>query len=31
MERDGTLLDDYILSLVGSERPRVCFLPYRLG
>jgi dipeptidase E len=31
MERDGTLLDDYILSLVGSERPRVCFLPTASG
>ena len=31
MERDGTLLDDYILSLVGSGRPRVCFLPTASG
>ena len=31
MERDGALLDDYILSLVGSGRPRVCFLPTASG
>ncbi len=31
MERDGTLLDDYILSLVGAGRPRVCFLPTASG
>jgi len=31
MERDGTLLDDYVLSLIGSERPRVCFLPTASG
>jgi dipeptidase E len=31
MERDGTLLDDYVLSLVGADRPRVCFLPTASG
>ncbi|HUB73621.1 MAG TPA: peptidase E [Solirubrobacteraceae bacterium] len=31
MERDGTLLDDYVLSLVRSPRPRVCFLPTASG
>jgi len=31
MEKDGSLLDDYILSLLGSERPRVCFLPTASG
>jgi dipeptidase E len=31
MERDGTLLDDYVLSLVGAPRPRVCFLPTASG
>ncbi len=31
MERDGTLLDDYVLSLVGAARPRVCFLPTASG
>jgi len=31
MERDGTLLDDYILSLLGPGRPRVCFLPTASG
>src|SRR6476661_1726939 len=31
MERDGTLLDDYVLSLLGTERPRVCFLPTASG
>ena len=31
MERDGTLLDDYVLSLLDAERPRVCFLPTASG
>jgi dipeptidase E len=31
MERDSSLLDDYVLSLTGSERPRVCFLPTASG
>lgn len=30
-ERDGTLLDDYVLSLVDAVRPRVCFLPTASG
>jgi dipeptidase E len=28
---DDTRLDDYVLSLVGRERPRVCFLPTASG
>jgi dipeptidase E len=31
MERDSTLLDDYVLSLLDSGRPRVCFLPTASG
>jgi dipeptidase E len=31
MEPDGSLLDDYVLSLTGAERPRVCFLPTASG
>jgi dipeptidase E len=31
MEREGSLLDDYVLSLTGKERPRVCFLPTASG
>jgi dipeptidase E len=31
MERDGSLLDDYVLSLLSPERPRVCFLPTASG
>ncbi len=31
MERGNTLLDDYVLSLTGKERPRVCFLPTASG
>ena len=31
MERDGSLLDDYVLSLSASARPRVCFLPTASG
>jgi peptidase E len=31
MEPGNPLLDDYVLSLVGRERPRVCFLPTASG
>jgi peptidase E len=31
MERDSSVLDDYVLSLTDSERPRVCFLPTASG
>ena len=31
MEKDSSLLDDYILSLTGAARPRVCFLPTASG
>ncbi len=31
MEKDSSLLDDYILSLTCSARPRVCFLPTASG
>jgi dipeptidase E len=31
MEKDGSLLDDYVLSLAGRPRPRVCFLPTASG
>src|SRR3954451_18629058 len=31
MERDNTLLDDYVLGLADKERPRVCFLPTASG
>jgi dipeptidase E len=33
MEQDGSLLDDYVLSLArgGASRPRVCFLPTASG
>jgi dipeptidase E len=31
MERDSSLLDDYILSLTHATRPRVCFLPTASG
>jgi peptidase E len=31
MERDSSLLDDYILSLTCATRPRVCFLPTASG
>ncbi len=31
MERESSLLDDYILSLVEAPRPRVCFLPTASG
>src|SRR3954453_20090358 len=31
MGRDNTLLDDYVLNLARTERPRVCFLPTASG
>jgi dipeptidase E len=31
MEKDGSMLDDYVLSLTGARRPRVCFLPTASG
>ena len=31
MERDSSLLDDYVLSLTDADRPRVCFLPTASG
>jgi dipeptidase E len=31
MERDSSLIDDYVLSLTDSDRPRVCFLPTASG
>jgi peptidase E len=31
MERDNTLLDDYVLGLAATERPRICFLPTASG
>src|SRR6202165_1628775 len=31
MEKDSSLLDDYVLSLIGAARPRVCFLPTASG
>ncbi len=31
MEKDGSLLDEYVLSLLKSSRPRVCFLPTASG
>lgn len=31
MEKEGSLLDDYILSLLHTPRPRVCFLPTASG
>ena len=31
MEKDGSLLDDYVLSLTRAVRPRVCFLPTASG
>ena len=31
MEKDSSLLDDYMLSLTGSARPRMCFLPTASG
>jgi peptidase E len=31
VEKDSSLLDDYVLSLTGVLRPRVCFLPTASG
>ena len=31
MQPDNPLLDDYILSLVAREKPRVCFLAQAMG
>jgi peptidase E len=31
MEKDSSLLDDYVLSLIDAPRPRVCFLPTASG
>jgi peptidase E len=31
MEREGSLLDDYVVSLTGCTRPQVCFLPTASG
>ena len=31
MEKSSSLLDDYILSLTGAARPRICFLPTASG
>jgi dipeptidase E len=31
MERDSSLLDDYVLSVTDARRPRVCFLPTASG
>jgi len=31
MEKGGSVLDDYVLSLTGAARPRVCFLPTASG
>jgi dipeptidase E len=31
MEKDGSLLDDYVLSLTAAPRPRICFLPTASG
>ena len=31
MEPNNPLLDDYVLSLTGSDRPKVCFLPTASG
>ena len=31
MEKDGSMLDDYVLSLTDARRPRVCFLPTASG
>src|SRR4051794_22379731 len=31
MERDNTLMDDYVLGLADASRPRVCFLPTASG
>ncbi len=31
MEAGNPLLDDYVLSLTGVDRPRVCFVPTASG
>jgi peptidase E len=31
MERESSLLDDYVLSLTATDRPKVCFLPTASG
>jgi dipeptidase E len=31
MEKDGSTLDDYVLSLTDARRPRICFLPTASG
>lgn len=31
LERDNRLLDDFVLSLSGAARPRICFLPTASG
>jgi dipeptidase E len=31
MERDSSVLDDYVVSLTGARRPRICFLPTASG
>jgi dipeptidase E len=31
MEKDGSILDDYVLSLTDARRPRICFLPTASG
>lgn len=31
MEPENPLLDDFILSLTGKQRPRVCFVPTASG
>jgi peptidase E len=31
MEKESSLLDDYVLALTGAVRPRVCFLPTASG
>ena len=31
MEAGNPLLDDYVLSLIGAARPKVCFLPTASG
>jgi peptidase E len=31
MEKDGSMLDDYVLSLTAARRPRICFLPTASG
>ena len=31
MEKDSSLLDDYVLALTAASRPRICFLPTASG